>query len=318
MTEKQAYNRVVNAMQNGQRFDQTLAEMFPEYSRSVLTKWIRQGKALLDGQVVKPKAKVLGGAVIDLIVDPEPVTRVQAQHIPLDVIHADDDIILVNKPAGLVVHPAAGNPDGTLQNALLHYDSALQEVPRAGIVHRLDKDTSGILVVARNLIAHHSLVQQLKAREISRRYLAVTQGVPISGGTIDAPIGRHPGDRKRMAVLEDGGKPAVSHFRIQTKFHHFAAIEVSLETGRTHQIRVHMAHQGFPLVGDPVYGGRLRMPKGSSPELQVALQGFRRQALHARHLRFMHPSEKTWVAYSATIPEDLTELLRSLDEHDAV
>jgi 23S rRNA pseudouridine1911/1915/1917 synthase len=235
------------------------------------------------------------------------------QDIPLDIRYQDDQLLVINKPAGLVVHPAAGNPDGTLQNALLHYDPALASLPRAGIVHRLDKDTSGLMVVARSLAAHKSLVEQLQARSVHREYLALVQGQVTAGGSVDAPVGRHPRDRLRMAVVPSG-KPALTHYRVLERFPAHTLLLVRLETGRTHQIRVHMASIHHPLVGDPLYGGRARVPRGASDGLRDALSDFRRQALHARRLELRHPATGEAVAWEAEMPADFAGLLDALRE----
>jgi 23S rRNA pseudouridine1911/1915/1917 synthase len=231
--------------------------------------------------------------------------------IALDIVYEDADLLVVNKPAGLVVHPGAGNRDGTLLNALLHHDAALAQVPRAGIVHRLDKDTSGLLVVARTLPAQTALAAMLAARDVHRRYVAIVNGVPVAGGTVDAPLDRHPSDRLRRAVRE-GGRPAVTHYRVREKFRAQALLQCELETGRTHQIRVHLAHAGWPLVGDPLYGRGLRLPRGAAPALAEALRGFRRQALHAEHLAFVHPVTGETMAFDAPLPPDLRTLLEAL------
>ena len=304
---------VVPAERAGARLDVVAAELFPDFSRARLQKWIRGGQLLLDGHPAKPTAKVWGGEALLLEAEAEPVGEVLAEEIPLNVIHADDDILVLDKPAGLVVHPAAGNPDGTLQNALLHYDESLATLPRAGIVHRLDKETSGVMVVARSLRAHTSLVQQLQGREMGRVYEAVISGDLISGGAVDAPIGRHPRDRKKMAVVA-AGKPAVSHYRVLERFGGATHIEVSLETGRTHQIRVHMAHLGHPLVGDPVYGHRSRARAGLSERQFDAVRSFPRQALHARTLRLVHPGDRRSRVFEAPLPPDLAKLLSCLRE----
>ncbi len=292
----------------GRRLDQALAELFPEYSRSRLQQWIRSGSVLLDDQSVTSKQRVSGGENIEIHARLEAQGEVLAQDIPLQVCFEDEHLLVLNKPAGLVVHPAAGNPDGTLQNALLHYDPDLAAVPRAGIVHRLDKETSGLMVVARTLIAHNSLVAQLQARSMGREYLALTQGVLTAGGTVDAPIGRHPRDRLRMAVVTSG-KPAVTHYRVLERFAAHTLTQVRLETGRTHQIRVHMAHVHYPLVGDPMYGGRHRIPRGASPALRDALQNFQRQALHAVRLRLEHPVTAELLSWEVDMPSDFNELL---------
>lgn len=295
----------------GRRLDQALAELFPEYSRSRLQQWIRSGSVLLDDQAVTSKQRVSGGENIEIHARLEAQGEVLAQDIPLQVCFEDEHLLVLNKPAGLVVHPAAGNPDGTLQNALLHYDPELAAVPRAGIVHRLDKETSGLMVVARTLIAHNSLVAQLQARSMGREYLALTQGVLTAGGTVDAPIGRHPRDRLRMAVVTSG-KPAVTHYRVLERFAAHTLTQVRLETGRTHQIRVHMAHIHYPLVGDPMYGGRHRIPRGASPALRDTVQNFQRQALHAVRLQLEHPVTAESLSWEVAIPSDFNDLLSIL------
>lgn len=294
----------------GQRLDQVLAQLFPDYSRSRLKQWVQQARVKVDGRQLRPRDKLQGGERIELEAVEEPRVECQAQPIPLEVIHQDDHLLVINKPAGLVVHPAAGHQDGTLQNALLHHLPELANLPRAGIVHRLDKDTSGLLVVARTLKAHKSLVDQLQARTVKRQYLAVVCGQMITGGTIDAAIGRHPVARKRYAVVDDG-KEAISHYRIAERFAHHTLIRVQLETGRTHQIRVHMAHLRFPLLGDPEYG-RLRLPPGASATLIEVLRGFRRQALHAARLRLIHPGSGIPCDWRCPLPADFENLLATL------
>jgi len=297
----------------GRRFDAVLAELFPEYSRSRLSEWIKAGSALLDGAQVRPREAVRGGetASLDVVLDTQ--THALPEDIPLTVLFEDEHVIVLDKPAGLVVHPGAGNPTGTLVNALLFRDQALSMLPRAGIVHRLDKDTSGVMVVARNLPAHTSLVEQLSARGVHRQYLAVVGGSMVSGGTVDAPIDRHPRDRIRMAV-RDEGRDAVTHFRLRERFRAHTALECRLETGRTHQIRVHMLHLKYPIIGDPLYGGPLKLPKGATEELVGQLRGFRRQALHAEVLEFRHPASGEPVRVSAPVPEDMLALLAALRE----
>ena len=292
----------------GRRLDQALAALFPDYSRSRLQRWLKAGKVLLNQRPMVAKYRVVGGEQVSILAEPEMETEVQAQDIPLDVRYEDEHLLVLNKPAGLVVHPAAGNPDGTLQNALLYYDPQLAALPRSGIVHRLDKDTSGLMMVARNLKAHKSLVEQLQARAVHRAYLALVHGALTAGGTIDAPLGRHPRDRLRMAVVESG-KPAISHYRVVERFPAHTLVQVRLETGRTHQIRVHMAHIHSPLVGDPLYGGRLRIPRAASPALRDTLSGFRRQALHATRLEFIHPASGEAVSWEVDMPEDFSQLL---------
>ena len=306
--EKISLEARVGPQQAGMRLDQAAAELFPDFSRGRLQKWIRSGDLAIDGNTSKPTAKVWGGETLKLEAVAENQGEVYAQDIPLNVIHADQDIIVLNKPAGLVVHPAAGNPDGTLQNALLHFDQNLAVLPRAGIVHRLDKETSGVMVVARSLRAHTALVRQLQAREMSRVYRALALGDITAGGTVDAPIGRHPKDRKRMAVVASG-KPAVSHYRVLDRWGDVSHIEVSLETGRTHQIRVHMAKLGHPLVGDPVYGRKPRARGTLTEEQLAAVSSFPRQALHARKLRLVHPEGERSVTYTAPLPADLAGLI---------
>jgi 23S rRNA pseudouridine1911/1915/1917 synthase len=301
----------------GRRFDAVVAELFPEFSRSRLSLWIKSGDLLLDGRTVRGRDPVRGGETVSLTAVLDVQTQAEPEDIPLDVLHEDDQVIVVNKPAGLVVHPGAGNPTGTLVNALLHHDPSLAALPRAGIVHRLDKDTSGVMVVARTLQAHTSLVAQLSERGVHRQYLAIVVGALVSGGTATGAIDRHPHDRIRMAVRDDG-REAVTHYRLRERFRAHTALECRLETGRTHQIRVHMAHLKHPIVGDPVYGGALKLPKGATPELIDALRGFRRQALHAETLEFQHPATGEPVRFSAPVPEDMLRLLKVLRDDAAV
>lgn len=297
----------------GRRFDQVLAELFSDYSRSRLQQWVRDGAVLLDDRCVVAKYRVSGGEWVEIVAELPEDSAVLPQAIPLDVRYEDKHLLVINKPAGLVVHPAAGNRDGTLQNALLHYDAGLAALPRAGIVHRLDKDTSGLMVVARQLSAHKSLVEQLQARSVHREYLALVQAQVTASGHVDAPIGRHPRDRLRMAVVESG-KPAVTHYRVLERFPAHTLVEARLETGRTHQIRVHMAYIHHPLVGDPLYGGRFRLPAGASEALAEVLRKFRRQALHARRLEFIHPASGEPVGWEAELPVDFEHLLAVLRE----
>jgi 23S rRNA pseudouridine1911/1915/1917 synthase len=304
-------NAAVPVEMAGRRFDQVLAELFPDYSRSRLTIWIKSGDALLDGVAVAPRHLVRGGEAVALRVRTEREVGAEPEAIALDIRHEDADVLVVNKPPGLVVHPGAGNSAGTLQNALLHHDPKLGGVPRAGIVHRLDKDTSGLMVVARTMRAHTSLVEQLSARDVHRQYAAIVYGAMIAGGRVDAPIGRHPHDRLKQAVREDG-REAVTHYRVRERFRAMTLVECRLETGRTHQIRVHMAHVKHPLIGDPQYGGLLKLPKGATPELVEALRGFRRQALHAEKLEFLHPGSGKSIAVEAERPADMETLLAAL------
>jgi len=295
----------------GRRIDQAMAELLPEYSRTRLKEWIEQGKVLVDGQPLKPRDRIVGGEAVAVEAELEPEGEVEAEAIGLDVVHEDRHVLVLNKPAGLVVHPGAGNAAGTLQNALLHFDSSLGVLPRAGIVHRLDKDTSGLMVVARTLEAHTALVRQIEAREVERDYEAVCVGVMTAGGTVDAPIDRHRVDRLRMAVRQSG-REAVTHYRVITRFRAHTHVRLKLETGRTHQIRVHMAHIRYPLVGDPVYGGRLLLPKGASAEVAEGLRAFRRQALHAARLAFAHPVTGKPVVAEAGLPADMQQLITLL------
>lgn len=301
----------------GRRLDQVLAELFPEHSRSRLAGWVKSGEVLLDGATVRPRDPVLGGETVTLNAVLEVQTHAAPEAIPLDILYEDEQLIVLDKPAGLVVHPGAGNPGGTLMNALLHHDPNLELLPRAGIVHRLDKDTSGVMVVARTLAAHTALVAQLSARDVHRQYLAVVVGALVSGGTVDAAIDRHPRDRLKMGVREDG-KPAVTHYRLRERFRAHTALECRLETGRTHQIRVHMAHRKHPIIGDPLYGGALKLPKGATEALVAALRGFKRQALHAQVLEFGHPISGETVRCEAPLPGDLQALLQALREDTAV
>ncbi len=300
----------------GQRLDQALAQLFPDFSRSRLQQWIKAGEVAVDGKRLRPRDKVLGGEQIVIAGRVEQDETVSAQPLALEIVYEDAALLVLNKPAGLVVHPGAGNPDGTVQNALLHHLSDLAGVPRAGLVHRLDKDTSGLMVVAKTLTAHKSLVEQLSLRTVRREYFALVAGTFTAGGTVTAPIGRHPRDRKRMAVTH-GGRPAVTHYRIERRYRAHTLVKASLETGRTHQIRVHLAHIGHPLVGDPVYGGRMLLPKGASEELREGLRGFRRQALHAARLGLEHPVSGEAMAWEAPLPADFEQLLTLMDRECA-
>lgn len=292
----------------GERLDRALADLFPDFSRSRLQKWLKAGAVRVDGAVPRPRDPVAGGERVVIRAELEADGPVEAEPIPLRVVHEDDSILVVDKPANLVVHPGAGNRDGTLQNALLHHDPALAAVPRAGIVHRLDRETSGLMVIARTLAAHKALVEQLQARSVGREYLALVAGTFTAGGRVDAPIGRHPRERTRMAVRE-GGRRAVTRYRVETRFSAHTLLRCSLETGRTHQIRVHMAHIRHPIVGDPVYGGRPRLPKGASDELIAAIRGFRRQALHAERLTLAHPGSGETLSWQTPVPADFARLL---------
>ena len=316
MPERVEQDASVTEAQHGKRLDQVAAELFPDFSRARLQAWIRGGELRCDGITMRPRDKVAAGARLTLSAELEQEVSWQGEPIALEVVHEDSDILVLNKPAGLVVHPAAGNPDGTLVNALLHAYPELAALPRGGIVHRLDKDTSGLMVVARSTRAHTNLVAQLQARSVKREYAAVCIGAMTGGGTVDAPIGRHPRARKKMAVVATGGKPAVTHYRVEERFGHHTLVAVELETGRTHQIRVHMAHLHYPLVGDPQYGGRPRVPPGASQELLDVLRGFSRQALHARRLGLSHPEDGRELVWTAALPDDMLSLLDSLRRLD--
>lgn len=297
----------------GLRLDQALAQMFPHYSRSRLKEWLLSGAILVDGNSRRPRDAVRGGEVIEFEPQPQPEVRAEPEPITLEVAYEDEHLLVVDKPAGLVVHPGAGNPGGTLMNGLLHHAPQLEAVPRAGIIHRIDKDTTGLLLIAKTLPSHTALTRQLAERSIAREYLAVCVGVLTGGGTIAEPIARHPVDRKRMSVQQTG-KPAVTHFRVLERFRAHSYVSVKLETGRTHQIRVHFAWRRNPLVGDPVYGGRLALPSGASEALIDALRGFRRQALHAARLAFAHPVSGETLSIEAPLPDDFDQLLTVLRE----
>ena len=269
----------------------------------------------INHQACKPRQKVLGGDVIDLDVPEEIEIHDPAQPIEFSVLHQDEDVFVIDKPANLVVHPAAGHPDGTLVNGLLARDSRLEQLPRAGIVHRLDKDTTGVMVVARNLRAHAWLVEELQARRVKREYVAIAQGVITAGRSIETGIARHPRERKKMSV-QTAGKPAVTHFQVRAKFAHYSQVALQLETGRTHQIRVHMAHIKHPLLGDPVYGGRQRLPSGLDDRLLPMIRGFGRQALHAEALEFIHPGSRQTMRFEAGLPDDMRRLLDALARYD--
>lgn len=296
---------------DGQRLDQVVASLCPQYSRSQLQKWIKAGHIRVDDKILKPKERLTGGEEVIINAVLEPQTEFDAEAIPLDIVYEDAAIMILNKPAGLVVHPAAGNWSGTLVNALLHYNAGLEMLPRAGIVHRLDKDTTGLMVVAKTLEAHTALVAALQERDVSREYLALVHGNVVAGSTIEANIGRHPVDRKRQAVT-DGGKEAITHYRIEERFTHHTLLRVSLETGRTHQIRVHLSHKHMPIVGDQVYGGRPRFPAGASETVRQTVQQFPRQALHATRLGLIHPTTGEFMQWEVPVPDDMATLFAVL------
>ena len=295
----------------GLRLDQALAQALPQYSRARLKSWIEVGAVQVEGRVPRPRDKVLGGERVQIEARLEADDRIEPEDLPLEVLHKDRALLVINKPAGLVVHPGAGNRAHTLQNALLALDPRLALVPRAGLVHRLDRDTSGLLVVARTVEAHAALVAALAAREIERRYVAICTGVMTAGLTVDEPIGRHRTARTRMTVRADG-RPAVTHLRVLKRFRAHTLVQAHLETGRTHQIRVHLAHAGYPLVGDPLYGGRRRIPPACTPELRERLAALHRQALHAERLELNHPSTGRSVSFEAPLPEDMRVLIAAL------
>jgi len=297
----------------GLRLDQALAQLFPDYSRGQLTKWIKAGFVSVNQQqVIRPRDAMNGGEHILINATIEVVDNTwTAQAISLNIIHEDDDVIIINKPAGMVVHPGAGNHDGTLVNALLNHAPQLETIPRAGIVHRIDKGTTGLLMIAKTLQAHNSLVTQLQEHTVLREYQAIAVGVLTAGGTVDEPIGRHHIDRKRMAVT-NSGKPSITHFRIEQRFQAHTHIRCNLETGRTHQIRVHMAHIRHPLLGDSVYGGRFKYPKGVSQQCRDAIKDFNRQALHAGLLGFVHPRTGEEVSWRVDMPDDMQNMLTML------
>ncbi len=302
---------------SGKRLDQVAAQLFPDYSRARLQDWIKSGALTVNGKQGIGKEKVIGGEELVLSAALEADERLVPQDIALDIIHEDNSLLVINKPAGLVVHPAAGHHDGTLINALVHHAPSLAELPRAGLVHRIDKDTTGLLVVAKTLEAHTDLVNQLQAKTMKREYEAIVQGVMTGGGKVDAPLGRHPTHRTRRAVVHSG-KEAVTHYRVLARYRAHTHIRLALETGRTHQIRVHMAHIHYPLLGDPEYGGRLRLPKASTPEFVASLQAFRRQALHAQRLAMYHPETGEWMAWEVPLPEDFVQVLDAIKADYAI
>ena len=312
MAQQVKLTATVSESQLGQRLDQALAELFPDYSRSRIKEWILGGQVSVNGNIAdKPKEKVLGGEAVAIQAEIEEETRWEAQDIPLNIVYEDEHILVINKPRDLVVHPGAGNPDGTVLNALLHHYPAIADVPRAGIVHRLDKDTTGLMVVAKTVPAQTHLVESLQLREITREYEAVAIGNMTAGGIVDEPISRHSTKRTHMAV-HPMGKHAVTHYRVMEHFRAHTRLRLRLETGRTHQIRVHMAHINHPLVGDPLYGGRPRPPKGASYAFIATLRGFDRQALHATMLRLYHPVTGIEMEWHAPLPQDMVDLIDAL------
>ena len=298
---------IPNRMKN-QRLDVALAEMLPNYSRSKITTWIKSGDALVNKKPFKPKEKANGNEIISLVASQKETTKWLPEKIPLNIVYEDDDIIIINKPFGLVTHPGAGNWSGTLANALLNYDKNLFELDRAGIVHRLDKNTSGLMVVAKTVRSQNFLVKQFALHLVEREYSAIVYGNMISGGTIDEPIGRDPKDRIKQAISRNG-KNAVTHYRVIDRFNNHTHVKAILETGRTHQIRVHLAFVGHPLIGDPLYGGRVRFPKNASQELKDFLTGFNRHALHSKKITLQHPETGNLMSWKVELPNDMKELI---------
>jgi len=311
ITKGQRLTATIPREMAGMRLDQALAALFPQYSRARLQHWIKQGQVRVDTLQLRSRDKLQGGESVNIDALTEEDTTWAGEVIPLDIVYEDEALFVINKPPGMVAHPGAGNRAGTLLNAMLGYAPELTTVPRAGIVHRLDKDTSGLIVVARTLITHKKLVEQLQARTLQREYEAFVCGVMTAGGKVDAPIGRHPVHRTRMAIV-DRGKVAVTHYRVKERFRAHSHLRVKLETGRTHQIRVHMAHIHHPIIGDPLYGGRLRLPRGGGTALVNTLQGFKRQALHAVQIGLQHPLTGKWQQWEVPLPSDLKKLLTVL------
>ncbi len=300
----------------GERLDKTLAQLLPQYSRGNIQDFLKDGQILIDGKLALGKSAVKGSEQVSLHLLPEiDQTAWLPENMPLDIIFEDDQVLVINKPIEMVVHPAAGNWTGTLVNGLLYHCPALNHLPRAGIVHRLDKDTSGLLVVAKTLLAHHSLVKQLQTRTAKRQYCALVYGEVICGGTVNAPLGRSPHDRQKIAIVNHG-KEAITHYRVRERFQSFTLVKVILETGRTHQIRVHLTAENHPLVGDQTYGHGLRLPKGVSDALKVMLKGYTHQALHAERLSFIHPFTEKMVRFKAPLPDDFQALVRLLQEEN--
>ena len=299
--------------QAGHRIDQVAARLFPDYSRARLQAWMKTGELTVNGQRCKPRESALAGSWLVLDATLQSAENWAAEAMPLSIVYEDEELLVIDKQAELVVHPAAGHHQGTLVNGLLHYCPTLESLPRAGIVHRLDKDTTGLMVVAKNLKSHHALVKQLQSRSVSRQYEAVVQGVMTAGGTISAPLARHPVHRIKRAVSA-GGQEAITHYRVVQRYAAHTHIRVNLETGRTHQIRVHMAHLKYPIVGDPLYGGRYRVPPNCAGELAGALETFKRQALHASELKLVHPATKLECRWEARLPDDFAGLLSLLHQ----
>ena len=306
---------IIPERMTGDRLDVALSEMLPDYSRSKITAWIKSGDALINNKAFKPKDKVNGSQMVMLSLNKKQNNDWSAEDIALNIIFEDEDIIIINKPFGLVTHPGAGNWNGTLANALLYYDPKLSKLDRAGIVHRLDKNTSGLMVIARNEKSQKYLVEQLQSHSVVREYSAIVYGHMISGGSVNDPIGRDPKDRIKQAVSSNG-KDATTHYRVIDRFKSHTHVKAILETGRTHQIRVHLSHIGYPLLGDPMYGGRVRFPKKASEILKESLLGFKRQALHSKKLTLNHPSTGELMSWKSPLPDDMLKLLNILSEFD--
>ena len=302
----------ISPKMKGQRVDKVLAELMPEHTRGAIQRWISEGFVKIDGRPVKQKFKLSGNEKLEVFVPQQQSLETMPENIPLDTVFEDDQILVINKPVGLVVHPGAGNSNGTLMNGLLYYKNSLSMLPRAGIVHRLDKDTSGIMVVAKTEKARQQLIHQLDIRSMKRQYLAVVEGLMISGETIDQAIGRNRNDRLKMCVTASG-KPAITRVRVLKKYRSHTLVQANLESGRTHQIRVHLSWRGFSLVGDSVYGNRKKIPPSATSELVSTLQNFKRQALHAQQLTLRHPDSDEEMTWAVDTPQDMKNLLVSLE-----
>ena len=304
----------VLSSQSGLRVDMVVAKTFPEYSRSHIQKWIKEGALTVDGNLAKPKKILKKGELIEINAEESAILKDEPEDIKINVISEDKDIIVVDKPSNLVVHPGAGNRKGTLLNGLINHNASLANLPRAGLVHRLDKDTSGLLMVAKNEKTYLNLIKQLKDRSVVRLYKALVVGEPLSGGTINRPIGRHPRNRTKQAVVKSG-KEAITNYSVKKRLNGYSLLEISLETGRTHQIRVHLSYLGFPIIGDSIYGGRKKYSKGTSEGLKEKISNFKRQALHASSLRFIHPTNEKDSTFESQLPKDMTKLLNSIQEN---
>ena len=311
MAAKISISKKLSSNHFGLRIDVLIAKEYPQYSRTHIKRWIEKGWLTLDGNTVRPSTKVKGNEIVKIKAEKEELTKDSPEKIPLDIIFEDKDLIILDKPSNLVVHPGAGNKTGTLVNGLLGYNEDLVSLPRAGIVHRLDKNTSGLLITAKNEITYLDLVKQIQQRSVIKKYLALVVGEPISGGRINTNIGRHPKFRTKQAVVEKG-KEAITSYKIVKKYKGYSLLKVSILTGRTHQIRVHFSHMGYPIVGDKTYGGKSKYPKGISALLREKIDQFPRQALHASELEFIHPRTKQKVNFKISLPKDILELITFL------